>query len=137
MAHSDTDVREMIEPSSVSGALALKIWEWARTHLRADFLEFVDLSMPVDQWKRLADIVHFHTEDFALDYFLGYLHGGPLPMDLLPGEMRGFLEVPWESQPSLFECMVKRHPRVYLNYAYLRTVRQVMNGHASILKILA
>lgn len=75
-AHVDSAVKELIEGGSVSGALARKVREWAKTTLRTDYLEFVLLGMPPEPWKQIADIVHFRPTDFAVPYFLTEIHSG-------------------------------------------------------------
>ena len=67
-------VQEWIASGSVSGALARKVREWARTTQSKDFLEFVLLGMPTQAWREIADLVHFGPNDFALPYFLHELY---------------------------------------------------------------
>ena len=140
-AHTDSAVCELIESSSVSGSLARKIRTWAKNSVSADFLEFVILTMPTEHWKNLADLVHFHPNDFALPFFLSFVHTGvaALPEGSFVKDMKEFLEASWvgDNRYFAFQEMAQKHPQVYLSYAFLRTQTNVMSGQIKILQDLA
>jgi hypothetical protein len=72
-----------IKPSagSVSGALSLHIRRWVSSFTKEE-LEFFALQMPTEPWRKLADLIHFHPDDFkALPWFLRFCHGEAPPDD--------------------------------------------------------
>lgn len=128
-AHQNTAVQELIDSASVSGALARKIRQWAKQNLKADFLEFVVLAdtMPTTAWKKLADLVHFHPSDFALPYFLSFVHGEPLPEGSFVHSLHGLIkEADTDVLATRFRALAAEHPQVYLAFNFLRTHPRLM-----------
>lgn len=80
-----------LKPSSgsVTSTVARQIKCWART-LSTKELEYFALHMPIEPWRKLADIVHFNpTEDFsALPWFLPFCFGQPAPSDSMVANCR-------------------------------------------------
>ena len=88
---NNMDNLNKLKPStgSASGAVARHIQRWTRT-LTTQELEYFALHMPVEPWKKLADIVHFNpTKDFpALPWFLGFCFGGQAPSETIVARCR-------------------------------------------------
>ena len=73
---------------TASGAVARHIRRWAKKFTKEE-LEFFALFMPVEQWKKLANIVHFNpTKDFQADWFLPFCFGAEPPKDSLVDKCR-------------------------------------------------
>lgn len=56
----------------LNGAKLRRIKKWIRT-IPEDKLEIWAISMPKNQWKRLADILHLSKKDFQLPWFLDHI----------------------------------------------------------------
>jgi hypothetical protein len=73
---------------TASGAVARHIRRWAKKFTKEE-LEFFALFMPVEQWKKLANIVHFNpTKDFQADWFLPFCFGAAPPKDSIVDKCR-------------------------------------------------
>jgi len=69
--------------ASLSGAVARRVRKWVR-HFSESELEYFALAMPVEPWRRLADLVHLSpAKDFppTCAWFLPFCFGAPLPAD--------------------------------------------------------
>lgn len=75
---------------SCSGALARKIKKWVRSFDKAQ-LEFFALHMPLEPWKKLANIVHLNpNKDFPdAPWFLPYCYGEEPPKDSKIAKCKG------------------------------------------------
>ena len=111
---------ELITSCSVSGAFARKVRSWAN-QLTADFLEFVLLTMPLQHWKTLSDLVHFAPTDFTVPYFLSVVHGGQVPPGSLVASLQQLASAKHGEVLQLFQATAKEHPQIYLSYAFLRS----------------
>jgi len=128
-AHQNTAVQELIDSASVSGALARKIRQWAQQNLKADFLEFIVLAdMPTTAWKKLADLVHFRPSDFALPYFLSFVHGEPLPEDSFVHALHALVRADTSVLASKFRALATEHPQVYRAFNFLRTQPRLLRN---------
>eukprot|EP00551_Chaetoceros_affinis_P010650 CAMPEP_0203672868 /NCGR_PEP_ID=MMETSP0090-20130426/9608_1 /ASSEMBLY_ACC=CAM_ASM_001088 /TAXON_ID=426623 /ORGANISM="Chaetoceros affinis, Strain CCMP159" /LENGTH=630 /DNA_ID=CAMNT_0050538303 /DNA_START=54 /DNA_END=1946 /DNA_ORIENTATION=+ len=72
--NDDSAVTELIQSASVSGALARKVREWAKSNLEEHELQMIMLGLPKGPWVGLADLVHFRPDDFAARDFLVDIH---------------------------------------------------------------
>lgn len=63
---------------SLSGALAKHVRRWVRT-IPEEKLEYYAATFPLEQWRRLADLVHLAPSDFQLPWFLAHTFGEPAP----------------------------------------------------------
>ncbi|XP_061179409.1 uncharacterized protein LOC133188033 [Saccostrea echinata] len=91
---SDIDNLMKMKPStgSASGAVCKHVKRWTRTLTKQE-LEFFALHFPVDLWKRLADICHFHpTKDFSVPWFLPFCFGESPPEDSLVFKSRSITQ---------------------------------------------
>jgi hypothetical protein len=83
---NNIDNLNKLKPStgSASGAVARHIQRWTRT-LTQQELEYFALHMPIEPWKKLADIVHLNpTKDFpSLPWFLPFCFGTPAPTETM------------------------------------------------------
>jgi len=120
-AHESTAVQELVDSASVSGALARKIRQWAKDNLKARPLEFVVLTKTVSAWKKLADLVHFHPDDFALSYFLPFVYGEALPEDSLVHAMQCLVDAKPEEMVPQFKALAAAHSQIYEHFNFLRT----------------
>ncbi len=68
--------------TAVNGSLCKRVKKWVKT-IPADHLQFFALQMPKEPWRELADVVHFAPQDFALDWYLGFVFGRDAPPDSL------------------------------------------------------
>ncbi|XP_062598671.1 uncharacterized protein LOC134260104 [Saccostrea cucullata] len=87
---SDIDNLMKLKPStgSASGAICKHVKRWTRTLTKQE-LEFFALHFPVDLWKRLADICHFHpVKDFSVPWFLPFCFGETPPEGSLVHKFR-------------------------------------------------
>ncbi|CAB9517494.1 expressed unknown protein [Seminavis robusta] len=135
-SHIDTGVQEQIDSASVSGALARKVRDWAKETLKADFLEFVMLSLPSEPWRNVADLVHFKPGDFAVPYFLADVFGQKIPEDSFVAQMRG-LAGNGEELTAAFLRIAESFPvQVRRQYSFLRTQPRLL-AEASIVEYLA
>lgn len=136
--HLDSAVQEQAESTSVSGALARKVRTWAKEHLKADFLEFVLLSLPLEPWRKLADLVHFAPRDFAVPYFLADVFGKEIPQDCFVAQMRSLTNLKdFKGLASAFLSLVERFPtQVRRQYSYLRNQSSLLR-HPAIVECLA
>ena len=73
---------------TASGAVARHIRRWAKKFTKEE-LEFFALFMPVEQWRKLANIVHFNpAKDFQADWFLPFCFGAAPPKDSIVDKCR-------------------------------------------------
>jgi hypothetical protein len=125
-AHEDSANHELILSASVSGALARKIRHWAKTTQRSDFLEFALLTMPLDCWKQVADMVHFAPSDFCVPYFLQEVHRDSKSVDEglnFVSTMRQFLPMAEMNNLEVgkqLRGIVLQFPQVFLQYSLIR-----------------
>ncbi|XP_062581913.1 uncharacterized protein LOC134243699 [Saccostrea cucullata] len=91
---SDIDNLMKMKPStgSASGAVCKHVKRWTRTLTKQE-LEFFALHFPVDLWKRLADICHFHpVKDFSVPWFLPFCFGETPPEGSLVHKFRSITQ---------------------------------------------
>ncbi|KAK3092936.1 hypothetical protein FSP39_009099 [Pinctada imbricata] len=104
---SELDNLNKIKPShgSASGAVCKQVKRWVQT-LTKEELEFYALHFPLEPWKKLADICHFHPEkDFAvLPGFLSFCFG------LDPPEFASWIKECRNLNKSNINDMITKHP---------------------------
>nr|XP_034307490.1 uncharacterized protein LOC105347606 [Crassostrea gigas] len=91
---SNIDNLMTIKPTigSSSGAVCKHVKRWTRTLTKQE-LEFFALFFPVDLWKKLADVCHFHpVKDFSVPWFLPFCFGESPPEDSLVHKFRSITE---------------------------------------------
>ena len=119
-AHHNSAARELVDSASASGAFARKIRQWAKQALSKDFLEFVILTMPLGNWKKLADLVHFSPSDFSLPYFLWAVHGEELPKGSFVRGLQTLVASTDEELAHKYRTLATQHPQIYLSFNFLR-----------------
>jgi hypothetical protein len=109
-----------LKPScgSVTGAVARHIQRWTRT-LSKQELEYFALHMPTDEWRKLADVVHFNeTRDFpALPWFLPFCFGKDAPTETIVSKCRHLTN---ENVNTLIQDLI-------IPYAHLRPFKKYLN----------
>lgn len=89
---NDINNLKLLKPNfgSASGAVSKHIRRWIKKFTAEDF-EFFALFMPTENWKKLANIVHFNSiKDFPqATWFLPYCFGAQRPKDSLVDKCRG------------------------------------------------
>jgi len=126
-AHSNTATQEMIDSASLSGSFAKKVRCWAES-LKEDFLEFIVMTGAFEYWRQLADLVHFHPNDFSLKGFLAVVHGGPLPEGSFVKRMADLTKASEASLSTKFGELAKSHPQVYQAFNFLRTQGKLLRN---------
>lgn len=99
--------------TSVTGALAKRIRAWLHSFTQEE-LEFFLLNFPPEQWKALADVIHFSPKNFQLDYFQPVLYGSPPPAGSFLTEARNLTR-------DTLDAALLRCPRLANFYSYIRT----------------
>jgi len=147
-------VTELIQSASVSGALARKVREWAKSHLDKHDLQMIMLGLPSTPWLGLADLVHFRPDDFADSDFLADIHsktknnkksvsdedsdakGSPAPSpspsnSSFVSSVRMLKDLHGDSlPPAFFNIASKFNESLYKSYSYIRTQSELMSCEA-------
>ncbi len=144
-AHSA--VQELINSASVSGSLARKVKDWAKS-LKNHDLQLIMLGLPKDPWRKLADIVHFHPDDFSDPNFLLDIHrdssssndGFTRSSHSFVGRMRKLEELSEDHGIELtqqFLDIATKYPHIYYCYAYIRTKSFLMTNEDIVTSLAA
>lgn len=136
-AHNDSAVVELIQSSSVSGALARKVRAWAKTNLDEEELDLIMLGLPKDPWLTLADLVHFHPKDFSASNFLFDIfrteeEKGDSDKDMevieptFVSQVRDMIALQGSDLSKAFFRVANDFPQMYKSYSYIRTQPSLM-----------
>eukprot|EP01028_Stygiella_incarcerata_P006690 TRINITY_DN2722_c0_g1_i1.p1 TRINITY_DN2722_c0_g1~~TRINITY_DN2722_c0_g1_i1.p1 ORF type:complete len:686 (+),score=199.61 TRINITY_DN2722_c0_g1_i1:153-2210(+) len=74
-----TEIEKDIHPASLTKSVAKLIRRFVKVALEPATLEYYLLAMPLNFWKKLADLVHFSPKDFQLSFFLPCVFGAEPP----------------------------------------------------------
>jgi hypothetical protein len=107
------------EPSpgsgTVSGSLAVRIRKWIAT-IPAAKLAYFALSLPRDNWKELADIIHSAPSDFSLPWFQNYIFTGQFPPDSVLAVKDAL-----KTDGSNLETILQTYANNQIPYTFVRT----------------
>lgn len=102
----------LLDGASFTGTRLRLVKNWAKA-LPRERLEFFLLNFPTDNWKALADLVHFHRTDFELDYFMEAVYEGKVPTSSVVHNAR-------TCRPSELLSVLKEFPQMLEYYSFLR-----------------